>query len=147
MNPIPESHRRVRKRKNPVTKANPKSKEKAKPKSRGTDSSSCTSTGLPEGRIFQFNEFIDNHQQRLKHVTQAQVWLTIWRHGYPHNRAKISQGRIAKSIGKSARRVRDIIRELEELGYLKVLEQGGLGNRVNVYQLRFPAYEEETHDR
>lgn len=131
MDDLPENIKRIRR---PGKKPQVKSQ---KPKVVAANLEPAKS-GLKGDRWAQLNCFVDDHLQKFDNITLGLLWLSIFRHANSTGVAKISQERLAGTIGRSRRQVGRLIETLDSLGYLKKVRQGGLAKGVNKYQLCVP---------
>ncbi len=85
------------------------------------------------GRWGESNKF-DDAGARLVSTTEQACWRILFRHA-TNGEARISQQRIAESIGKGLRTVNRSLKKLEEVGLIKVLWRGGLNGGISTYRV------------
>ncbi|MFH1417076.1 MAG: winged helix-turn-helix domain-containing protein [Planctomycetota bacterium] len=81
------------------------------------------------------NYFADVTARTLK-STDVAVWLQLFRNTKPDGLVRISQGELAKRVGKSARAVRSALGRLESVGVLTVVHRGSKDAGPSTYRVR-----------
>ena len=84
-------------------------------------------------RFKMLNQFVDDDMQNLT-PRQLKVWLCLYRDSY-NGVAKSEQGYIAKRCGLRRPTVSTTIGQLEELGLVKTIHQGGLNKGISTYSV------------
>ena len=87
------------------------------------------------GRWQTLNHFCDFTAHLLRPLA-ACVWIQLFRNAKPDGLVRISQGELARRVGKTPRSVRSALRQLEAAGVVCTARRGSLRGGASTYRIR-----------